>query len=244
LWYKVTMPPEVLFIADDFGLSDEVNEAIVHAHRHGVLSGASLMLGQPATAGAVALARENPELQVGWHLHLNDSTPCSVEEWPWGRSPAAAGLALGRSGAMRGVARREIERQWESFRATGLPCRFVNAHHHIHLHPFVLGALKQTIAGQFDGWLRWGRPRFFATRPLVLGYRILELTLQAPRRRRMPFRTSTTLWGIDRTCSMNSEEVARVLPTLSEGLHEFMFHPRRREDDPDTNCLLELTATG
>src|SRR6266481_4753194 len=77
---------EVLFIADDFGMNPEVNRAIVHAHRHGALHGASLMMGQPATEDAVQLAQDNPDLQVGWHLHLCDSQPITRNVWPWGKS--------------------------------------------------------------------------------------------------------------------------------------------------------------
>jgi hypothetical protein len=39
---------------------------------------------------------------------------------------------------------------------------------------------------------------------------------------------------------MNSREILQVLPSLGEGIHEFMFHPRKREGDPDTAALLEL----
>jgi len=83
---------EVFFIADDFGMSPEANRAIIHAHRHGALHGASLMMGQPATQDAVRLAQENPSLQMGWHLHLCDSQPITRSAWPWGRFTLARGL--------------------------------------------------------------------------------------------------------------------------------------------------------
>ena len=149
------MTTEVVFIADDFGVSDRVNEAIVHAHREGVLTGACLMLGQPATVEAVSLAREHPSLQVGWHMHLTDSRPMTRPEWPWGRSPAKAGFAIGLSAGMRELARREIECQWEAFQATGLPCHFVNAHHHLHVHPWVRRVLMETLPKGFEGWVRY-----------------------------------------------------------------------------------------
>ncbi len=238
---------QVLCIADDFGADDATNEAIVHSHRHGALAGAALMMGQPGTAGAVELAGRSPTLQVGWHLHLCDSRPLTQEAWPWGASPARAGFAIGFSARARTLARREIREQWAAFRATGLPCRFVNSHHHIHVHPFVLRALVETLGEAFGGWLRWGRPRFFDRGRGDLLHRGVWLLLQAPRRRTLPFRLSTTAWGIDRTFRMNPAEVARVLPDLGEGLHEFIFHPRHRAGrsgpaDPDTRCLEELAG--
>lgn len=234
------MAREIVFVADDLGMSDRVNEAIAHAHRSGALTGACLMVGQPGTRSAVSLAKEHPGLQVGWHMHLTDSRPMTRAEWPWGRSPARAGFAIGFSARMRELARNEIRCQWEAYRETGLPCRFVNAHHHLHVHPWIRRVLMETLPSAFDGWVRWGKPSFFSPNRAEVFYGMLDALFLARHRGRLPFRLSTTLWGIDRTFRMNAREILRVLPGLGDGLHEFMFHPRRLEGDPDTRALLEL----
>ena len=56
--------------ADDFGRSASINQAVIRAHREGILTTASLMVNEPACDEAVALARENPQLGVGLHLTL------------------------------------------------------------------------------------------------------------------------------------------------------------------------------
>jgi predicted glycoside hydrolase/deacetylase ChbG (UPF0249 family) len=56
--------------ADDFGRSHSINEAVIRAHREGILTTASLMVNESACAEAVALAKENPKLGVGLHLTL------------------------------------------------------------------------------------------------------------------------------------------------------------------------------
>ena len=84
----------IIFIADDFGMSPEINAAIVRAHVGGALHGACLMMGQAGTDDAIELGRRHPTLQIGWHLHLNDSRPLTVDRWPWGTSPARAGLRM------------------------------------------------------------------------------------------------------------------------------------------------------
>ncbi len=233
---------QILFIADDFGMSPEINAAIVRAHRRGALHGACLMMGQPGTADAIARASDNPSLQIGWHLHLNDSKPLTVPEWPWGRSPARAGLAIAASPAARSLARREIEEQWRALSDRALDCRFVNAHHHLHWHPFVRRHLVATInaGGGFNGWIRWGRLSFLAGNSRPLGYALVEALLQEPYRHRLGVRQSTTLWGLDRTFAMRSSEIAALIPALGEGLHEFMFHPRAGDADADMRCLIEL----
>jgi predicted glycoside hydrolase/deacetylase ChbG (UPF0249 family) len=231
------MSRKIVFIADDFGLNDSVNEAMIHGHRHGVLTGAALMFGQAGSEQAVELAKDNPELEVGWHLHVVDSKPMSCDEWPW-KTPTAAGFSIGFSRKARDLVRKEIELQWNEFLKSGLRCSFVNTHHHLCIHPFVRKTLLETLGKDYDGWLRWGRPRFFG--PKQAGYGILDNLLQAPQRARIPFEQSSTLWGIDRTFAMNADEVVAVIPTLGDGLHEFMFHPRQIEADKDTQCLVAL----
>src|SRR5882724_7413997 len=56
--------------ADDFGLSHSVNEAVIRAHRDGILTSASLMVNEAGFDEAVKLAKENPKLGVGLHLTL------------------------------------------------------------------------------------------------------------------------------------------------------------------------------
>ncbi|MFU8831078.1 MAG: ChbG/HpnK family deacetylase [Wenzhouxiangella sp.] len=229
----------IRFIADDFGASDAGNQAMLDAHLHGALNGVSLMIGQRATAAAVALAHDHPGLEVGLHLHLVDSLPCTRDRWPWGNSPVRAGFAMGMSIRHRRWLRDEIQCQWDGFVETGLDCRFINAHHHLHQHPFVRKTLLEVLPADFSGWLRWGRPRFFGRNAGRFFASALYTMLQQSYRDRIALRLSNTLWGLDRLYTMNAREIADVIPRLGDGLHEFMFHPRRI-DDADSRCLREL----
>jgi chitin disaccharide deacetylase len=56
--------------ADDFGMSDGVNEGIVSAFTHGIVRSTSLMVRMPAAESAAALAREHPGLGIGLHLDV------------------------------------------------------------------------------------------------------------------------------------------------------------------------------
>jgi hypothetical protein len=235
------MAKEVLFIADDFGMSNEINDAILYSHVSGELSGAALMMAQPGTESAVELARTHPTLQVGWHLHLNDSIPAAIEKWPWGASPTAAGFIIGLSSRARNLMRCEVKRQWDLFQATGLPCRFINSHHHLHAHPFVYQALLETVGPDFKGWIRLGKPGAFDRTALSLLWSSLGFVYLERRRRLSRWPSSDTLWGLDRVFRMNAREVAAAIATLPDGFHEFLFHPRSRSC-PDTLCLLELRA--
>src|SRR5207245_7473746 len=58
----------VIITADDFGLSREINAAVISTFRDGVLTAASLMVAGPAHDEAARLAKQHPGLDVGLHL--------------------------------------------------------------------------------------------------------------------------------------------------------------------------------
>ena len=148
---------QLIVTADDFGAADEVNAAVIEAHEHGVLTAASLMVGAPAAAAAVALAKAHPRLGVGLHLVLVDGVPvlpaAVVPDLIDARGRfrddmVRAGVAFAFSGAARRQLRAEITAQFEAFAATGLPLDHVNAHKHFHLHPVIAGLVVE-IGGRF-----------------------------------------------------------------------------------------------
>jgi predicted glycoside hydrolase/deacetylase ChbG (UPF0249 family) len=231
------MAKEVIFVADDLGMSPAINDAILHAHLSGQLDAAALMMAQPGTEAAVELARGHPSLQIGWHLHLADSVPATVERWPWGDSPARAGVAIGFSPRARRLMRAEVAAQWQLFRRTGLECRFINSHHHLHVHPFVYRALRETVGPEFRGWVRNGEPRAPGRGSHSLLWSALNAVFLRRRRKLSGWRSTDTLWGVHPR--LNARDVRATLAALPDGFHEFLFHPRSRSC-PDTLCLLQL----
>jgi hopanoid biosynthesis associated protein HpnK len=139
--------PFVAIVADDFGLSAEVNDAVDRGHRDGVLSAASLMVAEPFAADAVALARRLKSLRVGLHLSLVEGRPLlPPERVPDLIDPQTGRLRtdmprLGLDLALHPKVRRqmaaEIAAQFAAFAATGLKLDHVNAHKHFHVHPIV-----------------------------------------------------------------------------------------------------------
>jgi hopanoid biosynthesis associated protein HpnK len=143
--------------ADDFGVSEDVNAAVLEAHRDGIVTAASLMVTGAARREAVALARANQGPSVGLHLVLVDgSAVLPAREIPhlvtpdgtFEKSPLRAGLRYQFLHAARSELRREIRAQLDCFRRTGLRLSHVDGHHHLHLHPIVLGILAD-LAPEF-----------------------------------------------------------------------------------------------
>src|SRR5436305_14871896 len=66
--------------ADDFGHSSAVNRGVIHAHDHGIVTSASLMVRWPAAVEAAEYARNRPGLSLGLHLVFGEWA-YKVKDW-------------------------------------------------------------------------------------------------------------------------------------------------------------------
>jgi chitin disaccharide deacetylase len=154
---------QLVITADDFGADLAINEAVELAHIKGVLTSASLMVGQGAAADAVMRARGLPNLGVGLHLTL----VCGAPTLPTAEVQLLCGADgmlledLPRAGARWFFNRRahaqmlaEVEAQFAAFAATSLPLDHVDGHNHMHLHPSVLPHVVRLAKAQNCRWIR------------------------------------------------------------------------------------------
>jgi chitin disaccharide deacetylase len=134
----------VIFTADDFGLADALNDAVVLAHRRGLLSGASLMAAGPRTGAALNLARDFPDLCLGVHLTLIQgravlppaAAPHLVDSQGFfPNNPVATGWRYFWQPRLLPAIRRELAAQIEVVLEAGLRVWFLNSHLNLHLHP-------------------------------------------------------------------------------------------------------------
>jgi hopanoid biosynthesis associated protein HpnK len=254
---------QVVFSADDFGLSEAVNEAVEQAHRDGILNAASLMVAAPAAADAVRRAQAMPGLRVGLHLVVIEG-PAVLPHAAIPDLVDAAGqfpsdqLRLGIDYFFRPRARRqlaaEIRAQFAAFAATGLTLDHANAHKHMHLHPTV-GRMMLRIGREFG--LR--RVRVPAEPPAVLarcgtrtgfGDRALYAwtSLFRAQARRSGMETTDHCFGLAWSGHMTAARVRRLLAELPGGVNEIYFHPASRQDAalrrlmPDYEHAAELAA--
>jgi hopanoid biosynthesis associated protein HpnK len=231
---------KLILNADDLGLSPEVNAAIEQAHREGVLTAASLMVGEPAVAEGVEVARRNPRLAVGLHLTLTDGTPTLPPEripalvQPNGRfrdDMAGLGLILAISAAARAQLRAEIAAQFAAFRAAGLACDHLNAHKHYHLHPIIAAIAFAEAARNGVRAVRipWEPPSLIravepgaATMPRVLQpFTALLRRLAARRGLSAPDRVVGLAWS----GAFTAARLAALLPRIPDGVTEIYLHP-------------------
>ncbi len=232
---------DLVVTADDFGLSVEVNEAVEQAHRHGILTAASLMVGSPASGDAVERARRLPGLRVGLHLTLIEAAPVLAPELIpdlvdatglFRANMARSGAAMFFLPSVRRQLVDEIDAQFAAFARTGLPLDHVNAHKHFHLHPTIAGALIAVghrygmravrvpaepvgIVRRVDRAAPSLIPAITAPFTHMLGARLRRAGLSVP----------DQVFGLAWSGAMVAERLVAVLDRLPPGLTEIYTHP-------------------
>ena len=135
----------VIVNADDFGLVDDVNLAILDAHLAGSVTSTTMLVNSEASEAAARMAADNPALGVGLHFNLtlgrpvseagNVSTLVDADGQFFPRGKLARRLLRG---AVRAVdVARELEAQLSRLRALGVVPTHLDSHQHIHGFPMV-----------------------------------------------------------------------------------------------------------
>jgi hopanoid biosynthesis associated protein HpnK len=238
---------QLIVTGDDFGLAQPVNEAIEYAHRHGILTSASLMVGAPAAEDAIERARRLPTLKVGLHLVLVEGKPVldpSVipdlvdPNGMFSTRLIGAGLKFFFHPSARRQLELEIRAQFQAFTQSGLPLDHVNGHNHMHLHPTVLNTVLK-VGREFG--LRHVRlpyepllPSWRAARSRPLG-RFASWALLWPWMRWLKWRVKHAgiccndfVFGLHDSGHLRAELLERFLLHLPEGLTEIYCHPATR----------------
>jgi chitin disaccharide deacetylase len=245
--------------ADDFGLSEAVNEGIEIAHRDGLLSTASLMVAGDAAADAMARARRLPDLRVGLHLvaiegQATNGASAITDPSGWiGSDQLGLGIRYFFTRSGRAALAREVQAQYRAFARSGLTLDHANAHKHMHLHPTVGRMLIETGA-------EYGLPaiRIPCEPPAPLGpdhkdtagAAILRLWTRVLRAQahRARLRTNDHCFGLAWSGHMTSDRLLPLAANLPPGLSELYFHPAARRDAvidrlmPDYDHVGELAA--
>lgn len=230
--------------ADDFGRSRSVNEAVIRAHREGILTSASLMVGGDAFDEAVELARRHPRLGVGLHLTLvcgrpvlpPERIPGLVDERGLFSDHApSAGFRYWARRELRDALAAEVEAQFDRFQSTGLTLDHVNGHLHLHLHPVVLSLLVERARTRGIDRVRLTRDSLrtsLRTGAGRWGYRLshaLVFTALARRARpvfaRAGIRHTDFVFGLLQDGRVDEAYLLRLLPRLPPGVHEVYSHP-------------------
>ena len=243
--------------ADDFGRSHSINQAVIRAHREGILTTASLMVNEPALHEAVTLANENPKLGVGLHLTLlMGHSALPPEKIPglvnsrgeFSESPVGIGLNYFFKRNLREQLRAEIHAQFEKFHVTGLALDHVNGHLHLHLHPTIFKILMEDSEKLGIRHLRLTRDCFARSRLMSRGhlfYKISNATifefLSSRARKSLKaknIRHTQITFGLLQNARVDEAYILKLLPELPSGDSELYSHPSLDEFKNEFDALV------
>jgi hopanoid biosynthesis associated protein HpnK len=239
--------------ADDFGFTQGVNRAIVEAHRHGIVTSATIMANGRAFQDAISQAQAIPTLGVGCHVVLIDGQPLSDSKQipSLTSSDGQFGNSL-KSFAARALTRRldayqieaEAGAQIRKLQSAGIRVSHVDTHKHTHLFPSVLRPVLR--AAQACG-VRAIRNPFGPRKPLrsvdlakrpslwtryaeVRMFRSLANKFREAAKKE-GFVTTDGTFGIVVTGSLDEQLFRAIATIIPEGTWEFVCHPGYNDDD-------------
>jgi chitin disaccharide deacetylase len=236
--------------ADDLGWTEGVNRGIAEAHRHGIVTSASLLANGSAFASGVEVARSTPGLGVGVHLNLSDGPPVAARELVTSLVNDAGEFEGGPENlllriASRGLTPHEVEQEWEAqiekVRDAGIQPTHLDGHKHVHMLPGLFEIALRLAKRYRVGAIRVAHEASSLRAALSTGEELhsaavlkqgvqargLKLLARDAREQAEHVGVSTTDYfcGIAQTGEMTKEGVAQLLRNLPDGTTELMCHP-------------------
>jgi chitin disaccharide deacetylase len=250
-------PRRLVVNADDFGLNTATNQAVIRAHREGILTTASLMVNESGFGEAVEMARAHPRLGVGLHLTLLcghsslpfDQIPDLVDAaGELSHNPALTGLRYFFQSALTRQLHSEIHAQFRKFQSTGLPLDHVNGHLHLHLHPTVLRILTADAAALGIRHMRLTRDPLrlnLRAAPGRLVYRVWQAVIfgllswhAKPNLDHLGIRYTQRVFGLLQNALVDAPYVQALLPLLPPGDSELYSHPSLDDFKNELDALI------
>jgi chitin disaccharide deacetylase len=233
--------------ADDLGLTPGVNRGVLRAFQDGIVTSASLLVTGSAFDDAVALARQNPKLDVGLHVTLveeqailgREVLPTLVNET--GRFPRTSGEFFRRAFFGRinwEEVECEIAAQIARFQKTGLRLSHLDSHQHLHMFPPVFKIVRRLTHGMDNVWIRnpaglWRKsPSVRMGRWIQrLGLNLICLSARALHDPPLP-QMLDGMYGFEVSGCLTRSALEQILRKIPDGVYELICHPG--EEDADT----------
>ena len=236
--------------ADDFGLTERINDAIVKCHRDGIVTSTTLMANGSAFDNAIGRARTEQKLGIGIHLNLSEGTPISDpsqlgplidERGRFYLSPFQMLRKLMAKGIRLGKVEIELRAQIEKVLNAGIEVTHLDGHKHFHFIPqFLQIALRLAqeykipairCAGEGSTRLFRLAGRNWRSLPTVLKQyfigktlSILASTMKA-RVKSAGLKAPDYLLGIASTGFLDSHHLRNLITRLPDGTSELVCHP-------------------
>lgn len=223
--------------ADDFGLTPGTSQAILEAHRSGIVTAVSVLGNGPATLATLNLLDDVPDLEVGVHVALvGEDPPLSpAHTIPTlvdrkGRLPTSWRRLLSdliRRRIDPDDIRTELDAQVALVGSGDHRLTHLNLHQHVHLWPSVRPLVLEAAAAHDIAYVR--TPRSSRRSPSGLAIRALARML-ATSLASADLATSDRFLGLDEAGAWDGDSLRGALATVQGSVVEVNVHPGAPED--------------
>ena len=134
------MIKNIIVNADDFGLTNDISDAIIKVFKKGNLSSTTLMTNMPGTDYAIKLAKENPKLGVGLHFNISEGysslgiSSITNSKGIFYKKMNLIGRIIFNQIDLNDV-KSELENQYNYLIKAGIEPTHLDSHQHIHMNP-------------------------------------------------------------------------------------------------------------
>ena len=236
------MERKIIINADDFGLCDGVNRAVVQAHTQGILTSATIMANMPAARQAVELAKQLPTLGVGIHLNLFEGKPVSKDpcvdclldtNGQFAYSPARLSILSVARRKIRNAIVTELAAQIQWVIDNGLKPTHLDSHKHIHSFPAIFPIVCDLAKSFRIAAIRWPfEPKEVSHKPWPppgeggrRRARIIRAMAKINRRQNPSFFKTQATLGIAHTGGINVDFLKAAIINNRAETVEIITHP-------------------
>ena len=161
--YRILEMKRFIIVADDFGLSHNINRGIEIGAEAGALSFASLMVDEEFATDAVTIAGKNPGLTVGLHVCVSKLLNIDEDVWRGVRRKDLIKLMSNRS-LVKAVSN-DCQRQIAKFFDLGFSPTFINTHFNHHILPPFFDDFAEIAAAHDFKYMRFSTKTPLLTHP-------------------------------------------------------------------------------
>ncbi len=226
--------------ADDFGLTSEINNGIIHAFKNGIVTSTSLSATGECFSEAVQLIKDRPGIDVGIHLTLIEEKsilskrqiPTLVDDSCNFRKKC---YHLFFDYLIRRISIKQIKEEFrsqiEKLLASGIKITHIDSHQHIHMLPKILKVTIE-LAGEYGiKFIRCPNEKIdmrnlFTLRKLPRLLQQISLNFFCYYSKDLITAYSVdNFYGFSDGGNLNRENLWKILADQVDGISEIMCHP-------------------
>lgn len=224
---------QLIVNADDFGLTEGVNNGIIKTFREGIVTSTSIMANGESFDHAVLLSKQYPLLSIGIHLVLVEEKPvlppdeipsliCEKDKFHKNYKTFLFRFLSGR--IKRIDVEKELRAQIKKALKAGIQIAHLDSHQHLHIFPAILDIVLR-LAQEYG--MKWMRNSCDHHAPAHISQRGLAILAKKGKKKMLQksIRTSDHFLGAGFSGRLTVQKLIRILAKLPDGTSELMCHP-------------------